>query len=242
MKQETKSLLNVIGNLTFSIIIPIYILNSTKLPFSPEIRLIIAILFPLFFGAYEWWLTKKHNLLSLFGLINVVITGGFGLMQLSGSWFSLKEAIFPFLIGLFVFISGIQNKPLFRKLMTSPELFDSDKLQAKLSEKNKSTEFDQLVARSNHIFALSFFLSALLNFVIAEQTFLPISETLDATQKANTLNEQIALMHKRGFLGIAIPSMLMMMGLLTYYFKQVERLTGESIDSFFHQTSTTAKK
>lgn len=236
MNHETKSLIKVFSNLAFSIAIPIYILNSAKLPFTPEVKLIIAILFPLLYGAFEWWQTRKHNFLTLLGLINVIITGGFGLLQLGGIWFSLKEATFPLLIGIFVLISGYRKAPFFGKMLMSPEVFNIAKLDEKLKDANKTDEFNNLVIRSNYFLALSFFISSLLNFIIAEQTFVPINELLDAAEKAQILNVQIALMHKRGFLGIAIPSMVMMLGLLMYYFKQVEKITGEGIDSFFHQT------
>ncbi len=235
MSHETKSLLNVISNLAFSIAIPIFILNSTKLPLTPEVKLVVAILFPLLYGAFEWWRTKKHNFLALLGLINVVITGGFGLLQLGGIWFSIKEASFPLLIGVFVFISGMRQSPFFGKMLMSPEVFNTEKLDAKLREANKTDDFNRLVLTSNHFLALSFFISALLNFIIAEQTFSPISETLDATERANILNGQIALMHKRGFMGIAIPSMIMMLSLLMYYFKRIESITGEKIETYFHQ-------
>jgi intracellular septation protein A len=231
----------VISNLAFSIAIPIFILNSTKLPFAPETRLVIAILFPLLYGAFDWWRTKKHNFLALLGLVNVVITGGFGLMHLSGIWFSIKEAVFPLLIGVFVLISGLRKTPFFGKMLMSPEVFNTTKLDETLTSKGKLEEFNGLVLKSNHFLALSFFISAALNFIIAMQTFLPINEALDAAEKANVLNIQIALMHKRGFLGIAIPSMIMMLGLLFYYFKQVERITGESIETFFHQAPTKVK-
>ncbi len=237
MTRETKSLLNVLTNLAFSIAIPIFILNSPKVPFTPETRLMIAILFPLLYGAFEWWKTKKHNLIALLGLVNVVITGGFGLLQLGGIWFSLKEATFPLLIGIFVLVSGFQGSPLFGKMLMSPEVFKTEKLEDKLKLLKKTSEFDHLVLNSNHFLAVSFFISALLNFIIAEQTFTPIDAALEATQRATILNEQIALMHKRGFLGIALPSMIMMLGLLAYYFKRIEKITGESIDTFLHQSS-----
>lgn len=236
MNHETKSLLNVISNLLFSIIIPITILNSTKIPLSPELRLMIAILFPLLYGAFEWWQTKKHNFLTLFGLLNVIITGGFGLLHLEGMWFSIKEASFPLLIGLFIMASGIRHEPLFGKMLMSPELFNRDKLDEKIRELNKRAELDLLLKRCNHFLSISFFISALLNFIIALKTFLPINELLSADEKSQALNEQIALMHKRGFLGIAIPSMIMLIALLSYYFKQIEKLTGEGIDSYLHQS------
>lgn len=234
MNQETKSLVNLVSNLAFSIVIPIYILNSTQYPLTPETRLIIAVLFPLLYGAFEWWKTRKHNVVSILGLINVVITGSFGLLHLSGGWFALKEATFPFLIGLFVLISGLRQNPFFGKMLMSPDIFDTAKLEARLTESQQNETFQRLVIKSNHFLAFSFFMSAFLNFVIAEQTFTPIAETLAEAEKANLLNAQIALMHKRGFIGIALPSMLMLLGLLIYYFKQVEKITGESIEAYLH--------
>jgi intracellular septation protein A len=237
LKQESKSLINLMSNVAFSIVIPIFILNSEKLPFSPEIRLIIAILFPLLYGAFDWWQTKKHNLLAMLGLINVVITGGFGLLQLEGMWFALKEAVFPLLIGIFVLISGFRGEPFIGKMLLSPEIFDTAKLQSQLEIDNKQSAFEELMRQSNHFLAFSFFVSALLNFIIAQKTFLPIETALPEAERANQLNNQIALMHQRGFLGIALPSMLMLLGLLIYYFKQLEKLTGSSIDVFLIQPS-----
>jgi len=237
LNHETKSLVNLLSNLAFSLAIPIYILNSKTLPFTPEVKLLVAVAFPLLYGAFEWWQTKKHNMLSLFGLINVIVTGSFGLLRLEGNWFSIKEAFFPLLIGVFVFISGLKNKPLFGKMMMSPEVFDINKLDEKLKATSKETEFNKLILNSNHFLSGSFFISALLNFIIARKTFLPISEALNDEQKANTLNEQIALMHQRGFIGIALPSMIMLLGLLFYYFKQVEKITGESIENYFHSSA-----
>lgn len=240
MTNETKSLFNLLANLVFSLALPISILNSERLPLTPEQRLIVAVLFPLLYGAYEWWRTKKHNLIALLGLINVVVTGGFGLLQLDGPWFSFKEAIFPLLIGIFVLISGYRKEPFFRKMLMSPEVFNIQKLEDTLLATNKTGEFENLVTRSNHFLALSFFISALLNFLIAQVTFTPIDAALAAAERANILNTQIALMHKRGFLGIAIPSMVMLLGLLLYYFKQLERLTGESIEAYLHQKTAEA--
>ncbi len=237
MNHETKSLLKVLSNLLFSVIIPITILNSTKIPLSPETKLIIAILFPLLYGAFEWWQTKKHNFLTLFGLVNVIVTGGFGLLHLEGMWFSVKEAFFPLLIGLFILASGFRHEPVFGKMLLSPELFNREKLDEKIKELNRKADLDILIKRSNLFLAFSFFVSAILNYVIALQIFVPINETLDAAAKGQVLNEQIALMHKRAILGIAVPSMIMLLALLSYYFKQIEKLTGESIDSYLHQSS-----
>lgn len=229
---------NLILNLAFGIFIPIYILNSDKLPVSPEVRLGIAVAFPLFYGAFEWWQTRKHNFIALLGLLNVLITGGFGLLNLDGLWFSMKEATFPFLIGIFVLISGYQSSPAFGKMLLNPEIFDTPKLDTTIDHHGKRSDFEALIKRCNLFLATSFFISALLNFLIAQKTFLPLEATLDAVTKANRLNEQIALMHKRGFLGIAIPSMIMMLGLLAYFLKRVEQLTGEKIDSFILVSAT----
>lgn len=232
MKKETKSLINLILNLGFGIFIPIYILNSPSLPFSPLLRLGLAVALPLFYGAFEWWQTKKHNFIALLGLINVVITGGFGLLQLGGLWFSLKEATFPFLIAIFVYVSGFRGAPAIGLMLMNPEVFDVPRLKETIERRGENTSFEKLIGDSNLFLTFSFLISALLNFFIAQQTFLPLDPLLDPLMRANTLNEQIALMHKRGFLGIALPSMVMMLGLLWYFFKKVEKLTGEKIDSF----------
>ncbi|MFN3161931.1 MAG: VC0807 family protein [Pseudohongiellaceae bacterium] len=85
-------------NILFNIIIPVIILNQLTRRLDengPVIALVVALLFPLGYGIYDYLTRGKKNWLSLLGLVNVSFTGGMGLFQLEGIWFAIKEASFP---------------------------------------------------------------------------------------------------------------------------------------------------
>ena len=66
-------------NMLFNIFLPILILNKGTQVFGAVNALILALAFPLGFGAVDWWNRKKTNFFSLLGLINISLTGGFAL-------------------------------------------------------------------------------------------------------------------------------------------------------------------
>ena len=74
--------------------------------------LLLALAFPLFWGARDLWRRRKLNLFATLGLVSVLLTGGIGLLQLDTRWLAVKEAAIPGLIGLAVAISALTRYPL----------------------------------------------------------------------------------------------------------------------------------
>ncbi len=218
--------MNGIINLACNIVIPIYLLNNmtTKWGYLPA--LILAILFPLGFAIYEWVFHHKKSMISVLGLLNVIISGGFGLFQLGGSWFAIKEAAFPLLIGIFVTLSPYYSKPFIETLLLNPEIMKVQEIEKIIEEKNAKSQFQKLLIKSNYFFSFSFFFSAICNYILALKIFTPIDDILDPTKKGAVLNEQIATMHSKGILFIALPSFALTIFLLFYFLNQMEKLTG----------------
>lgn len=217
---------NAFLNILFNIIIPILILNKGSKIFGSVWGLIIALAFPLSYGIYDHIQRRKTNAISILGLLNVAITGSLALFKLHGLWFAIKEAAFPFLIGLFVFGSAFTKSPFIATLFLNPQLIDVENLKKRLQERQAETEFKELLKKGTLWISLSFALSALINFVLAVKIFGPIDGTLGSEAQALILNEQIAQMTTWSMVVIVLPSILFLVGIFLYLTKGIQRLSG----------------
>lgn len=223
---------NGLVHLIVNIIIPVFILNKGSKLFgiSPGWALLIALSFPLIFGVSSFIKNKKINPLSALGLINVSITGTLAWLGLGGIWFSFKEACFPFLIGLFIYLSAKKGHPFIQSLILNPAAFHIDRIQQRLSEKDTTHLFDQQMIKSTKQLALSFFMSAVINFVLAQMIFTPIDTSLDAEAKSHLLNEQIAHMTSSAMMVTFVPSMVFLAYILFTLIKEIREITGLTND------------
>lgn len=225
-------------NLLLDIALPVMILNKLS-PYlgenGPLYALLLAISLPLGHGLYDFIKEKKINWLSLLGLFNVLLTGGFALMRLEGIWFAVKEASFPALIGIFVFFSSFTKKPLFSFFLNQPGLFPQELINTRLQELNNQESFNSLIKRCTLYFSGTFFLSALLNFWLAMRIFKNIPAGLSENEKADMLNTQIADMTWMGYVVIALPLMIITTSLFYYCLRNLSRLTQLSLNELMGQ-------
>jgi hypothetical protein len=221
---------NAILNLLFNIAIPVMILNKASAKIGALNALIIALAFPLVYGLLDLYRKKKWNPFSLLGFTNVLVTGSLAVAGLGGIWFSIKEAFFPLLIGIFVWISSIRGKPFIKTFLLNPHTMQLDVIEEKLKEKQKEPEFHRHLQFSTKLLACSFFLSAILNFILAERIFLPLDATLDAEGKSQALNLQIAEMTTYSSFVIVVPSIVFLMFILWHLLKGIRELTGLQTD------------
>jgi hypothetical protein len=206
-------------------VIPVFVLNKLSEKLGPGNALILALMFPLGYGIYDWIYRKKINAISALGLLNVTITGGLALLGLGGIWFSLKEAAFPLLIGIFVWFSANSENPFIKMLLINPQVMHVDKIESKLKELNNQSLFMQHLSTSTRLLALSFFISAVFNFTLAQFIFLPLPEGLPQTEKSLLLNQQIAQMTSWSFLVIMVPSMLFLIFIFYHLLNGIKKLT-----------------
>ena len=220
-------------NIILDIALPVLILNKLSKHLGengPLIALILAVSLPLGHGLYDLLKEKKVNWVSLLGLFNVLLTGGFALLQLEGLWFAVKEASFPALIGIFVFFSSFTKKPLFRFFVEQPSLFDISAIQSRLQEKQLQENYEKLLSVSTIYFSGTFFLSALLNFLLAINIFTKIPEHLAENEKAEMLNSQIADMTWMGYVVIALPLMVITTSIFYYCLRKLSSMTDLSLN------------
>lgn len=218
---------NSFSHILFNILIPVLILNKGhKYGLTPQVSLLIALSFPLFFSIKSIWQERKIDFISLLGLLNVLISGVLTLLTLSGIWFAVKEAAFPLLIGIFVLGSSFGKKPFFQSIFLNPSTFHVDKVESSLDSDQKKTDFFVLMQHLTRWLSLSFLLSAILNFALATVIFTPLKLDLTEIQKQELLNEQLSRMNLYSLGVILVPSMIFLGLLIFYAFKRINKITG----------------
>lgn len=226
-------------NLLFNIILPVLILNqlSKRLPENgPLIALILAISLPIGYGAYDYVKRRKHNLISALGILNIAFTGGFALFKLDGIWFAVKEALFPLMIGVGVYILNLTGRPLMKELFWNENIIQTKVIEEKLKSINREGELLKLFRKTTFLFSFSFFLSALLNFLLAIRIFTSIDQSLPELARNEALNEQIAKMTWQGYVVIALPMMVFMGFVMWYMINQLKKLSGMTLEEIMPST------
>lgn len=230
----TKKTENPLLTIIFNIAAPAYIQSNGHKWMKPELALIVALLFPLLYGLYDYVKQKKTNYISIIGLLNVSMTGGLALLKLEGIWFSIKEATFPLIIGSFVFASSFTKNPFIKILFFNPQILKIDLINQEIEKQSRQNQMLLLLKNSTILLSLSFLLSAVLNFLLAYTIFKPIPIDLSDTQRAEMLNMQIGEMTKLSHLIIMIPSMAVLGGVLYYIIKKLKEITGLEMEQLFH--------
>ncbi len=220
---------NPLINLIANVALPVFILNKLSAK-SPVGALVLALAFPLGYGLWSYIKTKKVNFISVLGLLNTLFTGGFALLQLEGLWFAVKEAAFPFLIGCFVLASSFRKEPFLKTMLLETGALNSEEILKRTHEPKIRASLQKLFQKSTFFFSLTFFFSALLNFLLAYRIFTKIPVDLDEAAKASLLNQQIAEMTWQGYVVIFVPSIVFFFLILFFFFRTLAKLTGMKFD------------
>jgi intracellular septation protein A len=217
----------LLGNLAFNIIIPVLILTnlSSDEYLGPAWSIVAALIFPIGFGIWDLKQTAKINPFSVLGIVSVFLTGGISLLELPAEYIAIKEAMIPAIIGFAVLITQRTSKPLLKVFVLSEQIINWQNLNQSLASSGTSKIFEKKMAISSYIVAASFFLSAVLNYVLAKVILVSAPGTSEYT-------EELGRMTALSYPVIVIPSMLMLMAALWYIFSQIKKLTGEELENF----------
>lgn len=225
---------NSFFSIFLNIIIPVYILNNgVKYGLNAKSALIVALAFPLFGGLYSIIKDKKVNFISLLGLLNILISGTLSILTLGGIWFAVKEALFPLLIGIFVYFSSWGKSPFFETLFLNPAAFDTKSIQDKLAENNHNNDFKNLMKKATQWLSVSFLMSAILNFFLALYIFKPLSDVLSTEEKQNLINQQLSQMTLYSLFVIMIPSIIFLGAILYFSIQKIKVMTGLKTEELF---------
>ncbi|MGB0669845.1 MAG: VC0807 family protein [Porticoccaceae bacterium] len=224
-KQENQLL-----SLACNLIIPPLILTMLSEPeyLGIKLAIVVALAFPIIYGAHYLLDRGKLNPFSALGIISVGLTGGISLMELDVIYIAIKEAAVPAIIGLATLASLKTQQPLIHTFLLNDSIFETKKITQSLREKNAEAAFDRLLVNASWILAGSFLLSSILNYLLA---------VIILTAEPGTVawNEQLGKMTALSFPVIALPATLVLVADMFYLFKGITRLTGMSMEDMLKQ-------
>ena len=222
MNKSSYSFLNLICNL----IIPTIILTkfSSENTLGSFYGLLIALSFPIFYGLSEFYFNKKINFFSILGLVSVLLTGGIGVFQFSSDWLAIKEAFIPGIIGMAVIISTYTKYPLLK--MFFEETLNIEGLREKLTH-SENEWFSARFRFSSLILGGTFFISSFLNFFLA--TWIVVSEP-----GTEAFNQELGLMNLLSLPIIALPMMVILVGIMWYLLNDTLKKVGLTWEEFFN--------
>ena len=216
-----------LGNLAFNIVIPVLIMTnlSGEDSLGPAWSIVAALAFPIGYGLWDLKKSGKVNPFSVLGIISVILTGGISLLELPAEYIAIKEAAIPAIIGIAVLITQRTSKPLVKMFILNDQIINWPELNQSLEEMNAVEAFNHKLANSSYIVAGSFFLSSVLNYVLAKVILVSEPGTTAYT-------EELGRMTALSYPVIVIPSMIMLMAALWYLFVQIKKLTGKDLETF----------
>lgn len=219
-----------LSNLLINVVIPAVILSkfSGEAHLGPLWGLVVALAFPVCFGIWDLKRAGKVNFFSVLGVISVLLTGGITLLQLDPAYIAIKEAAIPGAIGLAVLISQYTRYPLVKKFILNGELLDNDKLYAALNERANTMQFERKLAQAGNLVAASFFLSSVLNYILAKLILVSPPGT-------TAFNEELGRMTWLSYPVIVLPSMIVLFFAIWFLFSSISKLTGQELENFMLQ-------
>ena len=199
--------------LIFTIVLPVLLLNKLSDQFEqngPLIALIVALSFPVCYFLWDFLKTRHVSIISILGFVNILLTGGFALFELTSIWFAVKETSIPLLIGIGVAYTAFSQKPFINMILSNEDIIQTDLIEEKLEEKQTRLNYQGHLKTLTLYFAATFLVSAILNYVLAINivTEIPLDIIGDARLKIR--NEQIADLTWKSYLIILAPSMAML--------------------------------
>jgi hypothetical protein len=197
---------------------------------GPAGALMLALAFPLGYGLWQLLRQRKLNLMASIGVVSTLLTGGIGLLALDPQWLAVKEAAIPGAIGLAVLISARTRYPLVRLLVFNRALFDVDKVQQALRARGSEAAFERRLLNGTLMLAGTFLFSSVMNYLLARWV---------VTSPAGTeaFNAELGRMTLLSYPVIAIPSMLMMIGVMFYLARGARRLTGLELEQMLRHAA-----
>lgn len=237
-----------LANIFINVLIPVFVLSYlSKDPalqeqlgkavkpwhIGPLKALLVAIVLPLGYGLWHFAKTRKANFFSGLGLFSVLLTGGLTLYlwnkdgtvkEHAGVLFGIKEAAIPLALGIGVLISQRSPTPLLNVFLFNDSLFDIPKIEKAVETQDAEDEFRRVKRQATLLFAASFFISCVLNLLLALWFFRGFDRT--AADALETYNGIIGKLTGWGFAIIGVPLLVFLFFTLQQLLKGLRRITG----------------
>lgn len=229
-EQEKQARPSALVNLAFNIIIPSLILTmaSSENHLGPVYSIVVALSFPIVYGIHDYLQTRKANLFSALGIFNVIMTGGMSLLQLDPQYIAIKEAAIPAIFGIATLFSTRTKYPLVRTFLFNKQILQIDKVKAALQAHNSELNFDKKLSNASIMVAGSFFMSSVLNYILAKTILVSEPGTVAFT-------EELGKMTALSFPVIALPSTVVLMAIIFYLLHHIQKLTDLKAEDIFNE-------
>lgn len=221
---------NPLISIMLNVVIPVVILTmlSKEKYLGPVVGLIVALILPIGYGAHTLIKQKRADFVSIIGIISVLLTGVFGILELPAEWMAIKEAAIPLIIGIAIVVSLKTPFPLIKKILLSEKLFNVERLQTALKEKGNEACFNKRLVGLTWGLASSFFLSSALNYGLAKV----ILKSEPGTEQYIV---EIGQMTGWSYVVVMLPSMAVMILVLIALVKTLTHLTGLKMDDLLSE-------
>jgi len=237
-----------LANILINVLIPVLALSYlSKDPAMQDVAkpwhigplkaLFVALAFPIGYGVWFFAKTRKMNFFSGLGLFSVLLTGGLTLFlwnkdgtvkEHAAVLFGLKEASIPFVLGIAIIASHWSKTPLLRTFLYNDTIFDIPKIEKKVGELGRETGYRKVLLNATVLYAMSFFLSTLMNFGMAMWFLGDLNHT--SVNAREIYNEKVAKITGWGFLVIGVPIMAFLFVTLKKLLAGLRGITGLSDD------------
>ncbi|MCY4381226.1 MAG: MFS transporter [Proteobacteria bacterium] len=167
--------------------------------------------------------------LALCGFINVLLTGGLGALQLEGIWFAAKEAAIPLIIGVVILVLRYKTT-LIQQLFLHSTLFNVELITQSIASRNCHQAFAKLVSQVSYVLASSFFVSSVLNFILAYMI-------LQSPVGTSEFNQELAYMQLLSYPVIVLPSLLIATISIFWLIRGITHLTGYKFQDLLAENS-----
>jgi hypothetical protein len=146
----------------------------------------------------------------------------------AGLLFGLKEASIPLMLGIAVLMSARSVTPLLNVFLYNDSIFDIPKIENTIESQGKGESYRLLLKRATGLFALSFFVSSLMNLGLALWFFRDFNHTApDALEIYNAIVGRLTFW---GFVVIGLPIFAFLFFTLKFILKGLRELTGFTDD------------
>jgi len=248
MTDSKKAQDHPLANILINVIIPVLILSY--LSKDPELQarlgkvakpwhigpvkaMLLALVLPLGYGIWHYMKTRKGNFFSALGLVSVLLTGGLTLYLWNkdgsvkpnaGLFFGIKEAMIPLFLGVAVLTSHRTANPLIRVFLYNDSIFDIPKIENTVRSLSAQGSYAKLLLDSTRLFAASFFVSSLMNLMLAQWFFRGFNAS--AADALEVYNQIIGKITGWGFAVIGVPILVFLFLTLKRLLKGLEKITG----------------
>jgi intracellular septation protein A len=221
---------SILVNLGFNILIPTVILSkfSGEHYLGPVYGVVVALAFPIIYGLRDYFRAHKPNFFSILGVISVLLTGSMSLLKLPPHYIAIKDAAVPGLLGIATLVSIYTRYPLVRTFLYNDQILQIEKVSAALHQHNAMAEFERHLAVASYLVAGSFFLSSILNYILAKMILV---SPPGSTELAQELGKMTAL----SFPVIALPCTIVLAGTMYYLLNNIQKLTRLTLDDIVQE-------